>query len=45
MQPVIGERIRERLHDVRLANELFEPSRPPFAGQNRVTHAVFVPYR
>ena len=39
MQPVVRERIGERLHDVRLPDELLEPPRPPFARQNRVTHA------
>ena len=40
VQPVVGERIGERLHDVRLPDELLEAPRPPFPRQNRVTHAL-----
>ena len=39
MQAIVGEGIGERLHDVRLPDELLEPPRPPLARQNRVTHA------
>ncbi len=31
VQPIVGERIRQRLNDVRLADELLESPRPPFA--------------
>src|SRR6185503_1358059 len=39
MQAIIGERIGQRLDDMGLADQLLEPPRPPFARQNRVTHA------
>ena len=39
MQAILLERVREGLDDVRLADELLEPSRPPLQRQNRVAHA------
>ena len=40
VQAIVGERVRQRLDDVRLPDEFLEPPRPPLARQNRVTHAL-----
>ena len=39
VQAIVGERVRQRLDDVRLPDQFLEPPRPPLARQNRVTHA------
>src|SRR6185295_17363821 len=39
MQAILLEGVRERLYDMRLADEFFEPPWPPLQRQNRVTHA------
>ena len=40
VQPLLGERVRERTHDVLLPDELREVARPVFAGKDEIAHAM-----
>src|SRR5690625_7365014 len=39
MQPVIVQRVDQRLEDMFLSHQLGKRARPPFAGQYLITHA------
>jgi hypothetical protein len=39
VQPLFGQRMAQRLHDMLLSDKAGEIARPPLASQNLVTHA------
>ena len=43
VQPLLGKRVAQRLHHMFLADEAGEIARPPFAGQDLVTHRLILP--